>query len=229
MREKSLNNRAVFALIRIIERQMSLNKREITPAMPLPRRVCAPIAGQNILIVSFIYSERDLHMETAAQNPNCSLTPNMTPLPGIVAGAQILTMRGYAAIETLRPGDRLITRRGARELREISSETRAFRPVRIGPNTLGFSRPKSEMLVAPGQEIMVRDWRAQMLFGQDSVIMPIARLVDGEFIAQDAQIANYKTFELKFDTNEVLYADGVEVMSGCVEMAETDDAASRAG
>lgn len=132
---------------------------------------------------------------------------------GLLAGNNILTMTGYVKIEELKAGDRVITRNGARIVREVVSTTRLMRPIKVGPNTLGYSRPASEMLMAPDQEVMVRDWRAEMLFGEDFVIIEINRMVDGKYVAEAEELAEHDVYELCFDEEEIYYADGVEIIS----------------
>lgn len=138
---------------------------------------------------------------------------NQEAKTGLLAGNNILTMTGYAKIEDLKAGDRIITRNGARILRDVVKSTHEMRPIKVGPNTLGYSRPASEMLVAPDQEVMVRDWRAEMLFGEDFVIIEINRMVDGKYISEDEKLAEHDVYELCFDEEEIYYADGVEIIS----------------
>lgn len=139
---------------------------------------------------------------------------------GLLAGNNILTMTGYVKIEDLKAGDRVITRNGARVLRDVVTTTREMRPIEVGPNTLGYSRPASTMLMAPDQEVMVRDWRAEMLFGEDFVIIEINRMVDGKYISEREELAEYQVYELCFDEEEIYYADGVEIISA-ISMTKT--------
>ncbi len=132
---------------------------------------------------------------------------------GLAAGNNILTMTGYVKVEDLKAGDRIITRNGARILRELVATTHMMRPIKVGSNTLGYSRPASEMLMAPDQEVMVRDWRAEVLFGEDFVITRINRMVDGKYISESAVLAEHTVYELCFDEEEIYYADGVEIIS----------------
>ncbi len=132
---------------------------------------------------------------------------------GLLGGCNVLTMHGYVPIADLSVGDRIITRNGLRVLRELSVTTHTFRAISVGKGTLGYSRPTTEMLMAPDQEGMVRDWRAEVLFGRDAVIIPIERMVDGKYIAQEDELKDHCVFELRFDGEEVFYADGVEIIS----------------
>ncbi len=138
---------------------------------------------------------------------------NAAPITGLLGNCNVLTMSGYKPIAELEAGERIITRNGLRVLRELSVTTHTFRAITVGKGTLGFSRPTSEMKMAPDQEVMVRDWRAEVLFGRDAVIIPIARMVDGKYISEEENVSDHSVFELRFDGEEVFYADGVEIIS----------------
>lgn len=138
---------------------------------------------------------------------------NSAKITGLLADCNVLTMQGYVPVSKLQAGDRIITRNGMRVLRELKRTSHEFRAVAVGCGTLGFNRPATAMLMAPGQEVMVRDWRAEMLFGRDQVIVPIERMVDGTYIAEADEMAQHDVFELCFDEEEVFYADGVEIIS----------------
>ncbi len=143
-------------------------------------------------------------------------------LSGLIEGAQVLTLNGYVPIEELQPGQRIITRSGMRVLREKRLESHMMRPIRVGRGTLGFTRPNADMLMAPDQEVMVRDWRAEMLFGRDMVIMDIARLVDGKYISQMEELEMHNVYQLAFDEEEIFYADGVEIISYVEEATQLE-------
>ncbi len=133
---------------------------------------------------------------------------------GLVDGADILTMTGYVPVASLMAGDRVITRRGVRVLRGVTVHTAHFRAVLIGPSTLGFSRPAEQMRVVPGQEILLRDWRAQAMYGEASIVLPIERLIDETHIKHDSVAQDHKLYTLQFDTAEIIYVDGVEMVAG---------------
>ena len=137
----------------------------------------------------------------------------ITKLSGLLGGSQVLTMRGYMPISSLEAGDRIVTRNGMRTLQELRVERHMMRPIRVGQGTLGFSRPNADMQMAPDQEVMVRDWRAEMLFGRDMVIVNISTMVDGKYIAEEAELDIHEVYQLGFEEEEIFYADGVEVIS----------------
>ena len=140
-------------------------------------------------------------------------TKTNAKLRGILGNAQVLTMNGYVPISSLEAGERVITRNGMRILKELRVERHKMRPIRVAQGTLGFSRPNSDMLIAPDQKVLVRDWRAEMLFGRDMVVVNINTLLDGEYIVEDAELGVHDVYQLRFDSEEIFYADGVEVIS----------------
>lgn len=149
---------------------------------------------------------------------------NTPKLSGLLGGAQVLTLRGYMPIKSLEAGDRIVTRNGMRTLQEINVESHMMRPIRVGQGTLGFSRPNADMMMAPDQEVMVRDWRAEMLFGRDMVIVNINTMVDGKHIAQEPELALHDVYQLRFEEEEIFYADGVEIVSDFAEaLVETHE------
>ena len=139
-----------------------------------------------------------------------------TPDTGICAGTTIMTLDGEMPVEHLTPGDRVITRdSGMAVLREIRSTTAKFQPIRIKAGSLGHSRPDRDMLAAPGTRIHIRDWRAQALFGTSAALVTAEKLVDGEYLSKQPT-QDIQTYELIFDREHVLYADGMEIASAKV-------------
>ena len=130
---------------------------------------------------------------------------------GMLAGSRIRTLEGVLPVEYLEPGDRIVTRSGARRLTGVSVQVRADADViRIRASTLGHDRPDQDLLVLPGQPIVIRDWRARTLYGAAVAAIPAARLVDGEFIRRET-LPEARLFTLKFDEDEVIYAEGLEI------------------
>lgn len=148
-------------------------------------------------------------------------TQQAAPTTGLLAGCNILTIQGYKPIEDLAPGDRIITRSGLRILKDIATYTEVFQAVRVKSGSLGFNRPATDMKIAPDQDVMVRDWRAQVLFGAQTAMIPVSKLNDGGYITIDATPQAHQVYHLQFEHQEVLYADGVEVVSQMAAHAPT--------
>ncbi len=135
---------------------------------------------------------------------------------GICAGTTILTLDGEMPVEHLTPGDRIITRdSGMAVLRDIKATTAKMQPIRIKAGSLGHTRPDRDMLAAPGARIHIRDWRAEALFGKPAALVPAHQLVDGEYLAPLSP-SEVTTYQLIFDREHILYADGMEIASAAV-------------
>ncbi len=141
-----------------------------------------------------------------------TMTPE-TDAAGLMATSIILTLSGETRVADLKPGDRIITRdSGTAILRGIRKTRVAGRAVRVKAGSLGHTRPDRDVTLPAGQTVLIRDWRAQAIFGALRALVPAHRLADGEFVTlkEDATMTLYK---LDFDTPHVLYVDGLELGS----------------
>ncbi len=137
---------------------------------------------------------------------------------GLMAGTQVRTLDGVLPVEFLEPGDRIVTRAGARRLVAVSVvQRRMAAVVRIRATTLGHDRPEQDLLLAPGQPVMIRDWRARALYGVEAAAIPASRLADGEFIVTEV-LRQVRLFTLRFAEDEVIYAEGLEVACPAVDV-----------
>ena len=69
------------------------------------------------------------------------------------------------------------------------------------------------MYLAPDQGVHLRDWRARMLCGSDQLAVPVSQLHDGKHIVWGEYPGELRVFELEFSHAQVIYAEGVEIMS----------------
>ncbi|SEQ65080.1 Hint domain-containing protein [Thalassovita taeanensis] len=137
---------------------------------------------------------------------------NSTP-EGLLAGTLILTQDGEFPVEALSAGDKIITRgAGFVALRNIHHHVLTCETVRIRAGTLGHTRPEGDVDLPVGQMILIRDWRAKAMFGQEQALVAAARLVDGAFLTLQPE-ARHSVFTLVFDTPQVIYASGLELAS----------------
>jgi hypothetical protein len=136
---------------------------------------------------------------------------------GILAGSLVRTLDGILPVEYLEPGDRVITRSGARRVGSISvSRRRMLRMIRITASTQGHDRPEHDLLLAPGQPVVIRDWRAKAIFGQPVAIVPAERLADGQFVLAET-LPEAVLFTLRFAEDEVIWAEGLEIACPAME------------
>ncbi len=124
-----------------------------------------------------------------------------------------MTLDGAIPVEFLNPGDRVITRRGVRKLKAIMRNTiPAGAPrVVVSASALG-GKPTKDTILMPGQRVLIRDWRAQALWGKDIAAPQVARLVDGQHI-RTVTGGKQIMLSLYFGAPEILYADGLELAS----------------
>lgn len=130
---------------------------------------------------------------------------------GLPLGTGVLTLDGVLPVEFLELGDRVLTRHGSQRLLAVEVRVlRAASVVRIGASTLGQNWPEADMILPPGQEVLVRDWRARAFGGRAQALVPVWRLADGEFIRGEIR-RELRLFTLRFETPSVIYANGIEV------------------
>jgi hypothetical protein len=145
-------------------------------------------------------------------------------------GARILTPRGERPVESLRPGDMVITRdHGPQPLRWIGRRTvpglGRFAPVRVGPAIFGSGA--GGLLVSPQHRLLITGYHAELLFGSDEVLVAAGHLVGGtDACVVPCEAVTY--IHLMFDRHEVIYAEGLATESffaGDAALTAVDDAA----
>ncbi len=130
---------------------------------------------------------------------------------GFPVGTSILTADGDLPVEYLTAGDRIVTRNGGMTpLLSITASTHSTRAVKIAAGSFGAQGPEIDCVLPADQPVLVRDWRAQALFGQAQAMTTAAQLVDREFIT-DIGPRRLVLFKLEFDRPRVVYAGGLEL------------------
>lgn len=109
-------------------------------------------------------------------------------VPCFTPGTSIATPRGERAVETLRPGDRIVTRDNG--LQEVAwtgtcrldwSELGAnphLAPILIEQGALGHGLPERDMLVSPQHRMLVANERTHLYFEEHEVLVAAKHLVD---------------------------------------------------
>ncbi|SHE39527.1 Hint domain-containing protein [Litoreibacter ascidiaceicola] len=129
-------------------------------------------------------------------------------------GTLILTEAGERPIESLKPGDKVITRdHGAQPLRWVGVSTvpgqGSFAPVRISSHVIGARR---SLLVSPQHRVLFAGYNCELNFGSDEVLVAATHLEDGLNVYRaPCQLVTY--IHLMFDTHEVIYAEGAATES----------------
>ncbi len=138
---------------------------------------------------------------------------------GIAAGTVVLTLDGALPVDFIEAGDRIITREGMRVVRAVAVHRYSGPAIRIAAGALGQERPEQDLILPAETPVLIRDWRAQALFGARQVVVPVERLADGESVVAVAALS-LRLYDLKFDTAQVIYAEGLEIACAAAGAAE---------
>lgn len=136
-------------------------------------------------------------------------------LTAFVAGTLIDTPDGPVPVERLAAGDRVTTlANGSRPLiwvgkrRILPVEIMAYpglRPLSLPKGSAGNDRP---MLVSPRQRMLIDDWRAEVYFGEDRVLVAAEALSDRTDTRPDLPADGIDYVMLLCDRHEILIAEG---------------------
>lgn len=133
--------------------------------------------------------------------------------PCFTPGTQIATSKGWQPVETLRRGDRVVTRdNGLRRIawvgrRDLSysdlQEVPTLRPVLVRKGAFGFGAPSRDMLVSPKHRLLVDvDYPAR-----EEVLIGAERLIDGRTIRM-APVLGVSYLHILLEAHEVILANG---------------------
>ncbi|MBL4915795.1 Hint domain-containing protein [Szabonella alba] len=139
---------------------------------------------------------------------------HINSIPCFVAGTMILTPGGEVPVESLCPGDLVVTQdEGPRPLRWIGQRCvaaeGAFAPVEIAAGTFG---PHRRLRVSPQHRILVRDSLAELLFGETEVLIAARHLVNGRSVRQRAG-GTVDYVHLLFDRHQIVFSEGLATES----------------
>jgi Hint domain len=141
-----------------------------------------------------------------------------------VRGTLIDTLEGPKPVEELSHKDKIFTdsdgpqplvwigrrRLGSGVLRGRPN----LRPVRITAGVLGN---RSDILLSPEHRVLISDWRAQLYFGEDQILVPIKALIDGEGIRCEPADKAVEYFQLVFAHHQVVFSEGLPTESYFLE------------
>ncbi len=132
------------------------------------------------------------------------------------ADTNILTDAGECLVENLKAGDRVKTRdHGMQVIRWIGSRDvvamGALAPVLIKKGAFGSvgkqPNPARDLRVSQQHRMVVEGWKAELLFGEKTVLVAAKHLVNDDtirIIEQD----NIRYFHILFDSHEIIFAEG---------------------
>jgi Hint domain-containing protein len=147
----------------------------------------------------------------------------ITILICVARGTRIATRTGAVPVEDLLPGDLIETLDGGfQPVRWIGSrrigapEMRAdgrLRPVRIRAGALGGGRPLRDLVVSPQHRVYLEDWRAELLFGENQVLVPAKSLINDLNIRRDHSPGGVEYFHLLFNEHQIIFTEGAPTES----------------
>ena len=131
-------------------------------------------------------------------------------IPCFVAGSMIETPDGPRAVETLAPGDLVMTRDdGAQPVRWAGRRsvpaTGKMAPIEISANALGRH---GALMVSPLHRILLQNAVAELMFGEAEVLVAARDLVNDRSI-RVREGGDVEYVHLMFDRHQVVYAEGL--------------------
>ncbi|MFT7058239.1 MAG: hypothetical protein ACJASV_000739 [Pseudorhodobacter sp.] len=139
---------------------------------------------------------------------------NLSSIPCFVAGTGILTPNGEVPVESLQPGDLVLTHdEGPQPLRWIGRRrveaTGAFAPIHIRARTFGNHRA---LKLSPLHRVLIRDSLAELLFGEPEVLVAAKDLVNDRSV-RVMEGGEVEYVHLLFDKHQVIYSAGLATES----------------
>jgi hypothetical protein len=147
------------------------------------------------------------------EGPSFAASDYVTPVC-FAAGTSIAVPGGVVAVEDLTVGNLVLTRdHGPQCLRWIGKRQVAawgrFAPIEFAPGTIGNTAP---LRVSRQHRLRYSGWKAELLFGEDAVLVPAAHFENGTTIRRvEGGLITY--VHLLFDSHQIVYAEGAEAES----------------
>ncbi len=130
------------------------------------------------------------------------------------AGTQIATPAGARAVESLRPGDRVLVTREARSWRVVRwvgrtvvepcrhADPDRVWPVRVRANAFAPGLPRRDVFLSPDHSVLVGD-------AEGAALVPIGLLANGASIATEMTDGPVTYIHVELDAHAVLLAEGL--------------------
>ncbi len=130
---------------------------------------------------------------------------------GIVGGTPVETTNGPIPVEKLRLGDMVVTATaGPQPVRWIGKRRvpalGGFRPVRVRAPFFGLSR---DIVLAPAHRVRLGVAEAEYMLGEDEVLLPAGRLVDGRHALGETRHRLVTYHQVLLDVHDCLLHDGL--------------------
>ena len=126
------------------------------------------------------------------------------------AGTLIETLNGPRAVDTLEPGDQVLTRdAGPQTLRWVGMTcvpaVGDLAPIVISKGVLGN---KEDLVLSPQHAVLLNDWRAELYFGEDEVLVRAVDLLGQSGVSRrEGGVVTY--CHILFDSHQLVSASGI--------------------
>jgi Hint domain-containing protein len=135
-------------------------------------------------------------------------------------GTVIDTEIGPVPVEQLCEGDLVLCGDGSsRPILWIGSrrlDAQALRlhpelaPVSFAPDAFGPGRPGRRLRLSPQHRVLLRDWRAELLFGEAEVFVSALQMVNDSSIRVESDCCGVEYFHILLEAHHTVFANGVE-------------------
>ncbi|MCC6008118.1 MAG: Hint domain-containing protein [Rhodobacteraceae bacterium] len=180
--------------------------------------------GPDLLAFDGDIPPRDTDLVVVASYAGEIAAPRAEPVASgqvcFTPGTLILTPAGPRPVETLEPGDRVVTRdSGVQRIywigqRRLGGARLAamphLRPVRIRAGSLGGGLPESDLWVSPDHRLLLRGAAVDAMLGTPEVLAAARDLVDERGIVTETRMRETTYIHLLFEHHEIVWANGVE-------------------
>ncbi|MGR3794717.1 Hint domain-containing protein [Vannielia sp. SX4] len=148
---------------------------------------------------------------------NVNFTDIEEIIPCFTPGTMIATAEGEVPVETLKVGDRVMTRdNGLQTIRWVGRKTLnkaalqrqpELRPVRVAKGAMGQGLPERDMLVSPQHRLLVTGDHAALWFEDREVLVAALHMINDSTIRR-ADVEEVTYIHILFDQHEVVLSDG---------------------
>ncbi len=138
-------------------------------------------------------------------------------LASVARGTLILTANGPERIETLAPGDLVMTQDAGPQplvaVRQIMLGVRQPHPISVAPGALGRGLPWRHITMSACQRLHVEGLTADLLFGEPDVFVAASDMVNDATIMAATDASDLPFFQLVFDRHYIIWAEGAALQS----------------
>lgn len=130
-------------------------------------------------------------------------------------GTMVATHAGLRKIEDLQVGDPVMTQdNGIQKIGWIGKTTvgahDSFAPVKFAKSV--FPGATDDLIVSPQHRMLIKGYRAELLFGQSEVLVPAIDMIDGKDVTRLHQ-ESVTYIHVMFEQHEIIFANGIPAES----------------